>query len=214
MIEAEQPPPPATLSTPTPGPGDAGAWRDAAWERLADALAGCGAVWDSLVHSPVWAMVWAWLLERLNGGVNNVVETLIFLAGAFLLSKVGLRWWRRIKGDRGPPGVAATALSPETLARLRDLLQDLPHWNNARSRRNFIEAALGPDHDLLNEIQWEGSGRDLAGEVAKVCARGTAADAGGCVPLCALLAAIPGEFGPDPARDADIAALQALLGCA
>jgi len=102
----------------------------------------------------------------------------------------------------------------EFVARIRDLLLGLPGWNSRRRRLGFLELALGKGHRVLSEVEWEGSARQLAWEVASACEDYPEPSAGGESPFCALLSAIPVEFGAHPKRDGEIAALRRLLRCA
>jgi hypothetical protein len=98
-------------------------------------------------------------------------------------------------------------------ARIRDLLLKLPGWTSARRRQSFVEVALGRRHRVLHEVVWEGEASQLAWDVAAACEDYPEPTASGLSPLCALLAAVPLEFGRHPARDEEIAELQRLLGC-
>jgi hypothetical protein len=109
---------------------------------------------------------------------------------------------------------ARPASPPEPVtARIRDLLLKLPGWTSARSRQTFIEVALGRRHRVLDEVEWEGDARQLAWDIAKTCEDYPEPTASGLSPLCALLAAIPLEFGRHPPRDEEIADLQRRLRC-
>jgi hypothetical protein len=107
----------------------------------------------------------------------------------------------------------APALDPATLTRLQRLFLGLPRWHDARRRRDFVTLALGKGHPLLDDIDCAGTARDAAMSVIDACTDAQACAVGGHAPLCALLAAIPREFGPHPARDPELAALRATLGC-
>jgi hypothetical protein len=110
-----------------------------------------------------------------------------------------------------PPTPAEPA--PGTLERMRDLLLGLPGWERARRRHGFVAMALGRRHRVMGEVDWEGGARQLAWEVACACEDYPEPTPTGLSPLCALLAAIPREFGPQPERDPELAALRTLLRC-
>jgi hypothetical protein len=97
--------------------------------------------------------------------------------------------------------------------RMRDLLLGLPGWNSRRRRLGFVEIALGRGHRVLDHVEWEGAAAQLAWDVAKACEDYPEPTPSGLPPACALLAAIPREFGRSPARDGEIHALSALLAC-
>jgi len=122
--------------------------------------------------------------------------------------------------DAGVPLAVEAAKAPphmpggELVARFRDLLLGLPGWNSRRRRLGFLEVALGKGHRVLSEVEWEGSARQLAWEAASACEDYPEPSASGESPFCALLSAIPVEFGAHPKRDDEIAALRRLLRCA
>lgn len=133
---------------------------------------------------------------------------------------LGLMLWllrrraaRRVAPAAQKPTDAAPALDPATLSRLQRLFLGLPRWHDARRRRDFVTLALGKGHPLLDDIDCAGTARDAAMAIIDACADAQACAAGGHAPLCALLAAIPREFGSHPARDPELAALRAALGC-
>jgi hypothetical protein len=105
------------------------------------------------------------------------------------------------------------APDPQLLGRIRDLLIELPGWGSARRRKSFVAAALGKRHRVMDEVEWEGGARQLAWDLPSACEDFPEPTATGLSPLCALLAAIPAEFGPRPERDRAIAALRILLQC-
>jgi hypothetical protein len=111
------------------------------------------------------------------------------------------------------PSTASGEATQQTLERIRDLLIGLPGWTSRRRRQSFFALALGKRHRVLGEVEWEGGARQLAWDVASACEDFPEPTASGLAPLCALLLAIPAEFGPQPARDAEIAALCQLLQC-
>jgi hypothetical protein len=112
---------------------------------------------------------------------------------------------------RQPVGGEAPARPPAE--RLRDLLLGLPGWNSEMRRRSFIEIALGRGHLILQQVEWAGGAAQLAWDVAKACEDYPEPAPSGLSPACALLAAMPREFGRSPARDGEIRALSALLVC-
>ncbi len=101
----------------------------------------------------------------------------------------------------------------DLVTRFRDLLLGLPGWNSRRRRVGFLEVALGKGHRVLSEVELEGGARPLAWEVASACEDYPEPTAAGLSPWCALLAAIPREFGSQAARDDEIANLRRLLRC-
>jgi hypothetical protein len=112
---------------------------------------------------------------------------------------------------RQPVGREAPARPPTE--RMRDLLLGLPGWNSRRRRLSFIEIALGRNHPILHHVEWEGDAAQLAWDVAKGCEDYPEPTPSGLSPTCALLAAIPREFGLSPARDDEMRALSVLLAC-
>ncbi|EXJ15393.1 hypothetical protein D779_1489 [Imhoffiella purpurea] len=116
-----------------------------------------------------------------------------------------------------PPGPLQTevleAPAKPPVERLRDLLLGLPRWNDRRDRLGFVEIALGRRHPILHEVEWEGSARQLAWDLARACEDYPEPTETGRSPACALLEAIPREFGRSPVRDREIQALSALLDC-
>jgi len=124
----------------------------------------------------------------------------------------------RLAGIAAPPLETVDAPAhgeptQETLRRIRDLLFGLPGWDSERRRYSFVAGALGKRHRVMGEVEWSGGARQLAWEVASACEDYPEPTASGLSPLCALLAAIPAELGPQPERDREIAALRALLRC-
>jgi hypothetical protein len=101
----------------------------------------------------------------------------------------------------------------DLVTRFRDLLLGLPGWNNPRRRVGFLEVALGKRHRVLSEVHLEGGARQLAWEVASACEDYPEPTAAGLSPWCALLVAIPCEFGSQVARDAEILRLRCTLRC-
>jgi hypothetical protein len=110
-----------------------------------------------------------------------------------------------------PAGGEAPARPPTE--RMRDLLLGLPGWNSRRRRLSFVEIALGRGHRVLDHVEWEGDAAQLAWDLAKACEDYSEPTPSGLSPACALLAAIPREFGQSQARDGEIRALGALLAC-
>ncbi len=150
-----------------------------------------------------------WLLKPDQCGDLYIgVLTSVVLGVPTALAALWLWLWRRralrSAGARPDP---ACLLDSELLSRLQRLLLGLPRWQDPRARRRFVTNALGKGHPLLHDIDSGGSARDAAFAVVDACA---GSDAGA---LCALLACVPREFGPDPSRDAELTALRELLRC-
>jgi hypothetical protein len=228
----ERSPPPTAVPAPTSGPEDASPWLDAARDGMADLVALHGAVWDAVVHWSGWSHVPHWLGEVFTGSLQNAFGT------ALAAGLLGYLAWLRAKGNKAIESGAANqrsatptaesaphdqaavspcALSPQTLSRLRDLLLGLPRWDEEQKRRTIVTLGLGPGHTALNHIAWGGSADDSARAVIAACVDCRGPAVAEQPTLCALLAAIRREydrFGPNPARAAEIAELQALLACA
>ena len=104
-------------------------------------------------------------------------------------------------------------IGPALLVRLRDLLLALPRWSDKRRRRAFVNGALW-GHTVLREIDLDGPGVDVAADLVAVCLELNNPNLIGVhSPLCDLLAAIVRDYGPEPARDRELAALSAILNC-
>ncbi|MGA8262464.1 MAG: serine protease [Arenicellales bacterium] len=110
-----------------------------------------------------------------------------------------------------PVGGEVPARPP--VERMRDLLLALPSWNSQKPRRSFVERALGRRHRVLDHVELEGDAAQVAWDVAKACEDYPEPTQSGLLPACALLAAIPREFGQSQARDVEIRELGALLAC-
>lgn len=108
-------------------------------------------------------------------------------------------------GVRLPPLDRPGPAGADLPVRLRDLLLALPGWNERRRRRNFVTLALW-GQPMLQQIDLDGSGAEVAADLVRV-----GLEEGRAGPLIALLAAIPREFGTQPRRDGEIAALLGLL---
>lgn len=151
----------------------------------------------------------------------NIMANLVWEIPAFAVAVIVGLWklwcWVRRRqgrtaGTESPTRPKAPSLAPETLARLHDLLLDLPRWQEQpRARQNFVTIALGKGHPVLAHIDWNGSARDVARSVLAVCVEHQGTN--GTPPLCMLLACIPREFGVKPDRDLEISALSDQLGC-
>jgi hypothetical protein len=111
--------------------------------------------------------------------------------------------------DVQPPNAV---LDSKILARLRNLLVALPRWNDRRRRRAFVNSVLW-GHPVLQEIELDGTGVEVAADLVAGCLERDEPTATGQAPLCALLLAIAQEYGPKPTRDQEIAALSAALNC-
>jgi hypothetical protein len=108
--------------------------------------------------------------------------------------------------------IAKGPIDPTLLGRFRNLLVGLPRWSDRRRRRAFINSALW-GHPVLQEIDLDGPGVDVATDLVAVCLERDEPSSAGQTPLCALLLAITQEYGPKPTRDREIAALSAALNC-
>jgi hypothetical protein len=62
-------------------------------------------------------------------------------------------------------------------------------------------------------VELDGTAIDVAADLVQRCIELDEPTHTGLSPLCALLAAVPREFGPRPARDGEIAVLSAVLDC-
>lgn len=204
-------PPPADAEPVAPG-------LDVLRDTAADLAAWLGSAGDMLVDPTRWGRLFDWLAAR----IDPVAEQLIAVALAGLFT-----WWwqsrrrgrRRGEGSAPPatdplplPSAATTRVPPATLASLRDLLLQLPCWNDARSRQNFIESCFF-GQPLLGQVRLDGRGLDVAHELAVACMAEDARAPAGQRPVCALLAAVSDELGSHPARAGEIAKLRAALGC-
>lgn len=86
-------------------------------------------------------------------------------------------------------------ISPaEQMRRLQALLLSLPQWNNARSRTALLNRIFF-GHNLLQHLQLDGLGKDVATEVAQRCLEYATPDEPKDSPPCVLLQGLADEFG-------------------
>jgi hypothetical protein len=104
------------------------------------------------------------------------------------------------------------SIDPALLIRLRHLLIALPRWNDRRRRRAFLNGALW-GHPVLQEIDLDGPGVDVAADLVAICLERDEPTSAGQAQLCALLVAIAREYGDNSARDLEIKELSAALNC-
>ncbi len=82
----------------------------------------------------------------------------------------------------------------EILKRLQRLLVGLPRWNEARARKTLL-VSIFLGHDLLDQLQLDGAGSDVATDLARLCLDYHTPDDPGRSALCRLLQELAGKYG-------------------